>query len=178
MASLQDQLLKAGVVDKKKAKKIKHEKHKQVKQQPKGRLPEDEAKELARKAMADKAQRDREINRQRQAEADKKAVAAQIIQLIRSNRIDRGRGDVPYQFTDERKIKKLYLSDRLQDQLARGVIAIVRLGEGYELIPAQVADKIKQRDEAAIVVHNQKSAAAGEEDDPYADYQIPDDLMW
>ena len=36
MASLQDQLLNAGMVDKKKAKKIEKEKRKQAKQLPKG----------------------------------------------------------------------------------------------------------------------------------------------
>ena len=55
MASLQDQLLKAGVVDKKKANKIKQEKRKQAKQQPKNKQVVDENKELARQALAGKS---------------------------------------------------------------------------------------------------------------------------
>jgi uncharacterized protein YaiL (DUF2058 family) len=178
MASLQDQLLKAGIVDQKKAKQIKHDKHKQTKQQPKGKGEEAEASILARQALAGKAERDREINRQKQLEADRRAIRAQIIQLVTSNRIDRERGEVAYQFSDDKKIKKLYVTDKLQNQLVRGMIAIVRLGEGYELVPAAVADKIRQRDDSVIVVHNARVASDAPEDDPYADFQIPDDLMW
>jgi len=174
MASLQDQLLKAGVIDKKKASHIKHEKHKQTKQQPKGKIPE----ALARQAIADKAARDKEINRQKQLEADKKALRAQIIQLITMNRIDRHRGDVAFQFADDKKIKKLYVTQTLHNQLGRGLIAIVRLTDGYELVPAAVADKIRQRDDSVIVLHNTKATTELAEDDPYADFQIPDDLMW
>lgn len=178
MASLQDQLLKAGIVDKKKAKQVKQEKHKEIKQQSKGKPVVDETRELARMAMTEKAARDREINRQRQAEAEKKAVAAQIVQLVAMNRIPREKGDGAYQFPDGKIIKKLYVSDRQHGQLVSGVIAVARAGDSYELIPAAVAEKIKQRDESAIVVHNIRSAAVLAEEDPYAQYQIPDDLMW
>ncbi len=178
MASLQDQLLKAGVVDKKKAKQVRHEKHKQIKQQPKGKVAEDEAKAAARQALEDKAARDREINRQHQAQAQRKALAAQIVQLITLNRIARQGGDTPYQFSDQGKIKKLHVAARQHEQLVKGVLAIVRLGEGYELVPAAVADKIRQRDDGAVVVLNARVDDEGDEDDPYAAYQVPDDLMW
>ena len=180
MASLQDQLLKAGIVDKKKVKQAKHEKHKAVKQQPRGGAQVDEVKALAQQALAEKAARDREINLQREQEAQRRAIAAQIRQLIELNRISRRGGEVAYQFTDGRKIKKLYVTETLRDQLGRGLIAVVRLGEEYELIPAAVADKIRQRDAAAIVVHNLRGTTGQgpDEDDPYAAYQIPDDLMW
>ena len=175
MASLQDQLLKAGVIDKNKANKIKKAKHKQLKQAPKGKVQEDEAKALAKQALAEKAARDREINRQRQAETEKKAVQAQIIQLIGNHKIARG-GDIPFQFVDGKKVKKIYVSAAQQSQLERGLVAIVRFGEGYELVPNVVAGKIVQRDEAAIVFQSVRGEA--EEDDPYAGYEIPDDLMW
>ncbi|MCK9502854.1 MAG: DUF2058 domain-containing protein [Porticoccaceae bacterium] len=178
MASLQDQLLKAGVVDNKKVKQIKHEKHKQTKQQARGSGAVDETKELAKRALAEKAARDREINLQRQAAAEQKAIQAQITQLIATNRIERHHGDVAYQFSDDKKIKKLYVTESLHKQLGKGQIAIARLGESYELIPAAVAEKIKQRDKNRIIVHNMMSAETAAEDDPYAEYQIPDDLMW
>ena len=67
----------------------------------------------------------------------------------------------------------------MQTQLIKGVIALVKLRDGYELVPAAIADKIAQRDDSAVLVHNTKvSNDAVEEDDPYAAYQIPDDLMW
>ena len=179
--SLRDQLLKAGVVDKKQVNKAKQEKHKQVKQSkqlPKGAQVVDETKEAARQAMAEKAARDKEINLQRQAEADRRALRAQIVQLVQMNRIDRGKGDAAYQFSHDKKIKKVYLSDRLHKDLTNGLIALIALDSGYELVPRGVADKIRLRDESVIVVHNTRATTAVEEDDPYADFQIPDDLMW
>jgi uncharacterized protein YaiL (DUF2058 family) len=35
-----------------------------------------------------------------------------------------------------------------------------------------------QRDETAILLLNTSEPVAAGEDDPYAAYQIPDDLMW
>lgn len=178
--SLQDQLLKAGLVDQKKAKKVKQEKRKQAKQTPKGQQQEDEIKLAARQAQAEKSQRDREANLQRERENEAKAIKAQIKQLIEVNRIDRKGGETAYQFIDAKKVKKLYITEELQEQLIKGKIAVVKLGEGYELVPTPVAEKIAQRDETIVLVLHvgEIENADSPEEDPYADYQIPDDLMW
>lgn len=180
MASLQEQLMQAGIVDKKQAKKIDREKRKAAKTQPKGHAKVDETREQAQRALAEKAERARELNRQQQAQAHEKAIRAQVIQLIRMNRIEHSPGDVPYQFTDGKKIKKKYVSAKMHEDLSQGRVAIARLDGGYELIPAAAARKVMQRDEDAIVLLNDGQADAGgsAEDDPYAAYQIPDDLMW
>lgn len=178
MASLQEQLIKAGVADKKKAKQIKNEKRMQAKRTPKGQSLANETKEQVQKALAEKSARDREINRKRQQAADLKAIGAQIKQLIEVNRIDRCDGELAYQFIDAKKIKKIYVTPTLQNQLSNGVIAIVGLKEQYELVPSGVADKIAQRDERIVLVHNQSNNDSSSDGDPYADYQIPDDLMW
>jgi len=176
--SLQDQLLNAGLVDKKKAKAAQKEKRKQAKQTPKGQAVIDENKRLAEEARRQKAERSQELNRQQQLEAEKKAILAQIKQLITQHCIDRKGGEVAYQFADNKKIKKLYLTELQQNQLSRGIIAVVKLNESYELVPAAIAEKIAQRDKSFVMLINQKSTEVVEEDDPYADYQIPDDLMW
>jgi uncharacterized protein len=177
MASLQDQLLKAGIVDGKKAKKLEKEKRKAAKGQ-KGKVQVDPAKEQARLAQEERAARDRALNKQKQEAAEEKAVLAQIIQMIKMNRIDRGAGELAYQFADGSRIKKIYITEKLQNDLVAGRIAIAKLDESYELVPAAVAEKIMQRSEEAIVVLNSSEASEVDEDDPYADYQVPDDLMW
>ena len=54
MISLQEQLLKAGMVDKKKAKQLNQEKRKQVKQaKATGKVIVDESKEAAKRALAE-----------------------------------------------------------------------------------------------------------------------------
>ena len=178
--SLQDQLLGAGLVDAKKAKKVKQQKRKQAKQAPKGQQQSDELKQSVKQAQAKKAEKDREINRQRELERQQREIQAQIKQLIEVNRINRENGETAYQFADGKLIKKIYVTDTLFEQLTRGRIAIVALGDGYELVPSQIADKIAQRDEAAIKVLNERNTSVDTvgEEDPYADYEIPDDLMW
>lgn len=172
--SLKDQLMKAGLTNAKKVRAAEHEKR-QMAKDPNAET----ADKLAARAQAEKAERDRELNRQQQEEKEKRAVKAQVRQLIETHRIPREGGDVPYQFTDDKKIKKLYVKPAQQAQLASGQIAVVRLGEGYELVPTVVAEKVRQRDEAAVVLLNaRKVATAADEEDPYAAYQIPDDLMW
>ncbi len=177
MASLQDQLLKAGLADQKKAKAIRNEKRKQRKQQPKGAAQVNETEIRARQAREEKAERDRQLNLQRQQEAEKKAIQAQIRQMVETNRLDR-RGETSYQFVHDKKIKKLYVDDIMADQLSRGRLAIVFVNGQYEIVAEGVARKIIERDEQAVVVlHDRKKDDAGD-DDPYAGYEIPDDLMW
>ena len=95
------------------------------------------------------------------------------------NRIDRTGGQTAYQFVDAKKVKKLYINEELQEQLIKGRIAVVKLGEGYELVPTPVAEKIAQRDETIILVLHvgEIENTDSPEEDPYAEYQIPDDLM-
>lgn len=183
MSSLQDQLLKAGLVDKKKAKQTQKDKRKQDKVNRKSKQPQvDEAKLAVQQAQAEKAERDRQLNAERDAAAMKKAIEAQIRQLIDLNKkakLDNSRAEeLAYKFTDGTKIKNIYVSAKVQDQLVRGQLAIAKLGEGYELVPAVIAEKIAMRDDSFIVCQNTRTEDVADEEDPYADYQIPDDLMW
>jgi len=178
MASLQDQFLQAGLVDKKKAKQVNKEQRNEAKVRHKGQPQPDEKKEQAKRALLEKAERDRQLNKQQQAEAEKKAIKAQIVQLIRMNRVARERGDVAYQFKDGTIIKRIYITPQLQKDLINGRLAIAKLANDYELLPAAAAEKIMQRDASVIVLLNRDEWVTVDEDDPYADYQIPDDLMW
>jgi len=176
--SLNEQLLKAGLVDDKKAKRNYKEKRRNEKLQRKGQtVAVDETRQRVQQIQADQAAADRALNEKRKAEAEKRAIAAQIRQLIESNRLPVDDGELPYSFTDDNKVKRILVNQRLQQQLASGRLAIVRLDQGYELVPAPVAEKIRQRDDVSVVVLN-LSQQAPDDDDPYADYQIPDDLMW
>ena len=69
-------------------------------------------------------------------------------------------------------------AEQQHGQLSRGVLAIVKADGRYHLVPAGVADKIALRDSASVIVNNVKQAIEGDEDDPYAEFKVPDDLMW
>lgn len=178
--SLLEQLKKSGLVDKNKAKQVKRSQYKSQKQKTKADAggTVDEAKLLAQKAHAEKVERDRLLNRQKKDEAERKAIAAQIRQLIETNRVVDRDGDIAYNFTDGNVVRKLHVSDRIRNHLMSGRLAIAKLGEGYELVPMPVAEKIRQRDAQCIILSDHGAEPAQDGDDPYADYKIPDDLMW
>jgi len=85
--SFGDQLLKAGLVSRDKLNKAKKSKYRQQKTEKK--KPGDgvnEASETARRLAAEKAERDRELNRLQKEAAGHRAIQAQIRQLIELNR--------------------------------------------------------------------------------------------
>jgi uncharacterized protein YaiL (DUF2058 family) len=176
--SFGDQFLKAGLVDKARLEKSKKSKSKQEKLKHKQKIEViDEAAEAARQAAAEKAARDRELNRRQKEELERKAVQAQVRQLIELNRLPRDDGGAGYHFQDGAAIRKIFVPEEIREKLARGLLAIVRFDDGYEVIPSVVAERIRQRDAACIVSQVSNRPESGE-DDPYADYQVPDDLMW
>jgi len=184
MASLQDQLLGAGLINKQKAKKIQSAKKKAANISRKTKVElENKAADLAKKAEEEKRLRSQALNAKKKQEAEQKAITAQIRQIIELNSIEKsnGKNEQAYNFTDDSKIKTLYLSPKNHNLVSRGILAIAKLEENYHLIPKDAANKISERDNQAIILLNNTTSSSTdkiEEDDPYADYQIPDDLMW
>jgi uncharacterized protein YaiL (DUF2058 family) len=175
---LQEQLLKAGLVDKNKVKKVNQDKSKQKKDERKaGTVSVDEARLAAIETQRKNAERARELNAQRDAVAAQKAVVAQIAQLVQKNRQSKGNGDIAYNYTHNNKIERIYVSAAVQAHLIAGRLVIVVQGGAVELVPRVIADKIAERD-AAIVVRVNKPSTEVDADDPYADFQIPDDFTW
>ncbi len=177
--SLQDQLRKAGLVNEKKLKKAQRVKHAAEMERKAHGPAGDDAAVAAQRARAEKAARDRALNEQRDRQANSKALAAQVRQLIELNRQPRDGGDIAFNFKDGSTIKKLFVTKRHQTHLVEGRLAIVRLDDTYELVPTSIAQKIRSRDPNSVIVCNDvKQGSAPDADDPYADYQIPDDLDW
>lgn len=179
--SLQDQLLKAGLADADKAKKQAKVKRKEAKvARRSGVVVIDENKEAARQALAEQAQRDRELNQALNEKSRRKAINAQIKQLIETNKLKKGAGDIGFNFTDGKKVKKLYVSAMEQKQLSAGRLAIVKQGDQHEILPRPVADKIAERDSDRVIVCGQASDVdlSEEEQGWYKEYEVPDDLMW
>ena len=181
--SLQEQLLKSGLVGAAQAKAVKSEKHKQIKQQQHNKaVVVDELKEHTQQARLEKAEKDRLLNQQRKQEEDRKQLAAQINQLIAQNRIPQAKiiteDSTAYHFTDNNKVKTLYLTLEMRDRLTRGQLAIVKLNQHYEIVPPDTAQKIKARDATCIIVLNEANLNPVDTEDPYADYSVPDDLTW
>lgn len=182
--SLQDQLLGAGLVDSKKAKKISKESRKAKNEKRRSKDNSlTESQISAKIAQEEKLVRDRALNQKRQQEAHKKAIAAQIHQLVQHYKVSRSKGEQSYNFTDNKRVKKILVDNITYQEIVRGRLCIVRDGDNYEIIPKPIADKVSERDTSVVIVYNQKqneaSASVKDEDDEYyAQFEIPDDLVW
>ncbi|EOI1371800.1 DUF2058 domain-containing protein [Serratia marcescens] len=175
--TLQEQMLKAGLVTSKKMAKVQRT-------AKKSRVQAREAREAVEENKKAQLERDKQLNEQQKQAALSKEYKAQVKQLIEMNRIVLAKGDIGFNFTDGNLIKKILVDKATQTQLINGRLAIARLMVEnreeceYAIIPASVADKIAQRDAASIVLHSALSQEEQDEDDPYADFKVPDDLMW
>ena len=177
--SLRDQLLKAGLVNEKQAKQATKQKQKQQRLEKKGQVEKDDSqRQAALQAYAEKQARDQELNRQQQQKAEQKARAAQIKQLIEGSRLPKLKTEDYYNFVDGKKVKRIAVNDSLRDKLSRGSLGIVRHDGGYEMLPRDAALKIQERDPQRIILLNEPTSQEVDPDDPYAAYQVPDDLMW
>ncbi len=139
--TLQEQMLKAGLVSSKKMDKVQRT-------AKKSRVQAREARQAVEENKKAQLERDKLLNEQQKQAALSREYKAQIKQLIEMNRIDISRGNIGFNFTDNNLIKKIE------------------------------ADKIAQRDANSIVLNSALSQEEQDEDDPYADFKVPDDLMW
>ncbi len=169
--TLQEQMLKAGLVNEKKLKKAK-------KGSKKSRVQAREVKAAVEENKRAQQERDKELSLQQNEQRLSKEISAQIKQLIEMNKLDIADGDIKYNFTDGTLVKSLYVTTLIRDQLSKGILAIARYEETYVVIPSSVANKIALRDEKAIIDQKEPEADIPAEDDPYADFVVPDDLMW
>jgi hypothetical protein len=151
---LQEQLLKAGLASKKQAKKAEHEKR--ISRKLNDGHTSAVVANQAREEQAAKDQRNRELNLQRAEETRLREQKAQVKQLIETNRLPKDDRGEPYNFVEQNKIKRIFVSEEITDQLSRGQLAIVKLGAGYEVVPAKVARQIASRDQEAVVVFHEK----------------------
>jgi hypothetical protein len=148
----QDQLLKAGLVNKKQVNKIQHEKR--VSKKLNNNKPPAETSSIKQELVAQK-KRDKELNRQHAEEKLQRERLAQVKQLIKQNRLEKDDRGEAYNFVEENKVKRIYVSAEIADQLSRGQAAIVKLGKSYEVVPAKVAQQIASRDKEALVAFHE-----------------------
>lgn len=149
--SFQDQLLKSGLVNKKQVKKSGHEKQADRKKN-KGKAAPSEINEALEEKLA-KEKLSRELNQRLNQEKQKLANLSEARHLIETNRLKlEDDWDEPYHFAEGKKIKKLFVTEEIAKKLSCGQLAIIKLDDHFEVVPAKVARQIIQRDTAAFVV--------------------------
>jgi uncharacterized protein YaiL (DUF2058 family) len=183
MASLQDQLLKAGLTTKQKARQANTSQRKTNKQKRSGVAKDeslqDQVKQDLAKAQKEKLAKDAALNEEKKQQLANKEKTLRIQQILEHHQIKNVNGETEYNFTFNSKIKKLFVNAVTHRALVNGRLAVCGLVEQSYLVTAETAAKLATLDPSVILVQNDKvesdEVAA---DDPYADYQIPDDMMW
>lgn len=174
--ALQAQLLKAGLVDNKKAKKLSKQ---AVHEQRTGQSNEAEIKAKIEKDAQEKLAKDQALNLEKKRLLDEKTLQASVVQMISHHKIKNTDGDLTYQFIDESKIKKVYINQQIYNALVTGSLVVAKDQGGYAFLPKALADRINEKLQGYILVNNaENKEAVTDEEDPYAAYVIPDDLMW
>jgi uncharacterized protein len=179
--SLKDQLLKAGIASRKQAKEAELEQRRKRKQGQKGPAKEELDRAAAiEAARLEKLEKDRQLNERRKQEQAERAIRAEIRQLTEQHGIRPPReADLRFNFVWENRVRSLWIDQALRAQLAAGTLALVAVDQAFALVPAAIAERIRQRDPGAVVQTDDGPARnADDPDDPYAKFPIPDDLHW
>jgi uncharacterized protein YaiL (DUF2058 family) len=174
--SLRDQLIQAGLASSKQIK--------QTSQQPYHRsapkhkpAPVDAQKLAMERAQAAKVARDQELDRQRQDKADRKARAIEVKQLIEQHRLPKIDSEDFYYFVAGKKARRMAVNPELRARLINGAVVVVRFEGRYDLVIADIAERIKERYVHAVIAYNAREASV-DANDPYKDFVVPDDLTW
>lgn len=180
MASLQDQLMKSGLINKQKAKQAQTEKRRKAKQKKKkGTIEVSDVQIAINEQKAQQKQQDLDKNRETQAQLDVRAAHGKLIQMIAQHCEKNYQGEIDYHFTFENKVKRIAVNEKTQQGLIKGSLAICVLNDEFYLINKEAAAKLSEIDASVLVaLHEKVEISEIEEDDPYAEFAIPDDLIW
>ncbi len=183
--SLRDQLLKAGLVtDKQAARSVSARERQQHRQKKSGGRTAQANQAATRRQEAQrqqsaKAARDRQLNQTRQEKAAARARAAEIRQLIEQHRLPVLEGEQLeyFNFVAGRKIRRVAVDAERRERLRKGELSIVWFEGRTAVLPAAIAARVQERDERAVIPF-QEGPEQVDEDDPYKDFVVPDDLRW
>jgi len=183
MASLQEQLLKAGLSTKQKARQANTDKRKKNKQKRSGvevaTSMQEQIKQDVAKTQQNKAEKDAALNAEKQQALAKKELNLRIEQILKHHQIKDVRGEVEYNYTFDSKVKKLYLDAITHRAIVNGRLALCGLDDNSYIVTSETAAKLAELDPKVLLLQNEKVAdEIVDEEDPYADFQIPDDMMW
>ena len=181
LTPLQEQLIKAGLAKKSKAAEVVREQNKA--RDAKGPAGPSEIQLEAERARAEKVERDRALAAESKAKAQIAELRAQARQIIKDRKVPRS-GESEYRFTADGAIRTVLVNEDLRRKLSSGALVIAGLDASYELLPRVAAEKVRERDASLIVLDHgvgkdsEPSATTSEDDAYYAQFKVPDDLVW
>lgn len=176
--SMADQLLKAGLSNKHKAAKARKAVNHQKKLKDRGQIGETDSERHVREAAEAKHAHDKELNAARETKRLEQEKSAQGRNIIAHAQQAIEAGEQSFHYTQGTTVKTLLLSEEQHRHLSRGLLAVAALDNKAALIPSIAAQKLEERSPDLLLTWHKGKDDTPDENDPYADYQIPDDLMW
>jgi len=140
---------------------------------------QEQVKQDLAKSKTEKQAKDNALNDQKKQLLAEKEQGLRIKQILTHQQIKNVKGDNEYNYTFNNKIKKLPLDAMTHKALVNGRLSLCGLNEMTYIVTRETAEKLAELNPNVVLVQNDKVIDNQvDEDDPYADYQIPDDLMW
>ncbi len=177
--SLQEQLLKAGLANKQKVRDVKTQKRRNRKQN------KDDGSAALKREIEQKrqvqAEKDKALNEKRFAEAAEKGQVRSLITEFNKFAIEvPDHAEIKFNYTLNNKIHSVYLTEELQKQLLNAKLGIIRHEDKTFIVPFKLAERVNMLvpEWCGYLASLNETEQETQEDDPYADYVIPDDLMW
>lgn len=170
--SLRDQLLKAGFKSKETAENSGKKKRSQ-----RGKPSSKSAKNTGKKGTKSHTQAAKAADNLEE-EQRRKALKEQIKQLIETHCVKNYAGSEAYAFLVGKRVRQLFVTEEIRKRLSDSDLVITRLNGNTFLVPPDIGDQILAVNPQWAVFKNTDEPSAAQEDSDYADFQVPDDLIW
>jgi len=164
--SLQEQMLKSGLIDEDRLNSAKKQTKKPAKKK--------------RKASAKRPPRVTTTTKPAVVEDPKKQkeLRVEVKKLLRSYKLNDKSGEIAYNYTVNNQIKRFYVNEKQQKELIDGKLSIANWNEISYLIPTSSVEELRTLYPKIDIYINEADKNTLDKDDPYAAYEIPDDIKW
>ncbi len=113
-----------------------------------------------------------------------KALRAEIKQLLKTNKLNNKEGEIAYNYVIAGQVKRFFITEKQQIDLKAGNLVIVNWNAISYLISTEAKQALRKLHPTIEVASVDMPSSADktekkkDDNDPYADYAIPDDISW
>lgn len=176
--SLQDQLLKSGLVTKQQIRDSRKKKSKSFKKGKQTRTEPSLAEAYAQKKNVERKERDKELNRRREEARRRKELKEKLRQLIVPAAKNDPKAEIPRFFEFASKIRKIYVTAQQQKALNSGELGIAYHAGRHYVVESAIITKVKALNKDAVSFFAPDVSEDSDQDEYYAKFEVPDDLQW
>ncbi len=175
--SLQDQLLKAGLVSREQIKDSRQQARRKRKRSG-GKAAPEPVLSAADKRRKEQQSRDKRLNAEREQQRKAQEQRLRIRELVLANSLNVAEADQHYNIVRDGRVRRLYVTQEQRDQLGTGRLAVTIAKGRNHIVSLEVAEKIRGLLPGYFVYLSSDSESAEKIDEAYSEFKIPDDLMW